>query len=421
VRPFKTLLSVIAIAPLPLLADTPQARAPLISVEQYKPTRWIEGDDDPFPAMVVALAKADFWRLGSRPGQHRLPAGTSPGKIDWTVLGLPSPENDEFRFRPGGPDTLSWAPGIGRQIAFSKSGSGSDQIQIIGSNNASLWSREGATLHNSGPPTIFRSIWVKMAGGLALLAIALLVHLLRVRVLTARWQAGFDARLAERERIARELSDTLLQGFQGLILRFQAISDRLPIDGPWREMMHRELDHADSVLIDGRDRVGAVRAMVAQCELAQSLMNFAASLAADPPLSFEIIVEGKPRTLHPVTHQEVQRLAEEAIRNAFHHSRGAVVKAVVSFRRRHFQLDIRDDGVGLPPGGGVAGVHVRHCGLPSMRERAKRIGGAIAIVSRDGAGTEVLLSIPGRAAYVPQCTRWSVRRFGGANLKVKDD
>ena len=83
--------------------------------------------------------------------------------------------------------------------------------------------------------------------------------MLRLRQLAAEIRAGVEGRLRERDRIARELHDTLLQCIQGLILQFHAVAERIPTSEPARPMIDKALDRADEVLVQGRDRVNNLR------------------------------------------------------------------------------------------------------------------------------------------------------------------
>jgi signal transduction histidine kinase len=225
-------------------------------------------------------------------------------------------------------------------------------------------------------------------------------------------------RLAERERIARELHDTLLQTFQGLVLQFQAAANRLPAGQPFRDALDRALQSADSALVEGRNRVRDLRVEGANGDLTKGWIALAAELGAHQPLHFEVTVEGQPRTLHPLVQEEIQRLGEEALRNAFQHANASAIHITVGYRSGQLLLDIRDNGVGLPTEVASKGERLGHYGLVGMRERARRIGGSLSIVSREGAGTEVLLSVPGKAAYVRRERRWwlpaTLRRNGEA-------
>lgn len=116
----------------------------------------------------------------------------------------------------------------------------------------------------------------------------------------------FEERHAERERIARELHDTFLQAVQGLMLRFQSAMERIPPTQPARELMERALDHADEVIIEGRDRVTKLRALEhRETYLESSLQRIGEQLARDTHITFRITAEGTPRALDPAAGDEV--------------------------------------------------------------------------------------------------------------------
>jgi signal transduction histidine kinase len=344
-------------------------------------------------------------------------AGVSGIEIDYTAPSLSIPERVRFRYRLAGVDADWIDPGTRRQAFYTNLGPGTYRFQVIAVNNDGVWNRAGARLTITIPPTFLQSIWFKLLCALVLgglLWLALSLHLRRV---ATRLQAGLEVRLAERERIARELHDTLLQGFQGLVMRFQGIANRIPSDQPLRTLVDQALDRADTVLVDGRNRVHELRTATDAGNLEQSLIAAAGECTADPSARFALTVEGRQRTLHPIVREEIQRIGAEAIRNAFQHARGTRVDVTIAYHVFELRLDVRDDGVGLPSDVARTGKREGHFGLTGMRERAARIGGALTIVSREGAGTEVLLSIPGRGAYVAQHRRWIFPLFRAARSK----
>jgi signal transduction histidine kinase len=348
------------------------------------------------------------------PGDLELPQGVSGIEIDYNAPSLSIPERVRFRYKLDGVDPDWVDAGARRQAFYTNLGPGTYRFQVIAANNDGVWNREGATLTVTIPPTFFQSTWFKLLCALLVLGVLSLAYSLHLRRMAARLQAGLEVRLAERERIARELHDTLLQGFQGLVLRFQAIANRIPGDQPLRSLVDQTLDRADAVLIDGRNRVHELRTATVAGDLGQSLIAAASEFTADPPVRLELTVEGRQRALHPIAREEIQRIGEEAIRNAFQHAGASRVEVTIAYHRSELRLDVRDDGVGLPRDVAAAGKRAGHFGLTGMRERAARIGGALTIVSREGAGTEVLLSIPGRAAYVTQHRRWGFAAFRAA-------
>jgi signal transduction histidine kinase len=226
----------------------------------------------------------------------------------------------------------------------------------------------------------------------------------RVRKLTeAQLTLRFEERLAERTRIARELHDTLLQSFQGLMLHFQAVHDALP-SGKEKEALDKALDRADRAIIEGRDAIQNLRSSTTFTnELAQAMSALGEELAGAEDgnrrsTPFHVSIEGKPRDLHPILRDDIYRIAREALRNAFRHAQASKIEAEIVYGDRCLRLRIRDDGKGIDPKLLSTGRE-GHWGLPGMRERAQEMGAEFDIWSQIGAGTEVELSIPGTIAY----------------------
>src|SRR5215210_6002395 len=201
----------------------------------------------------------------------------------------------------------------------------------------------------------------------------------RVRKLTeAQLSVRFEERLAERTRIARELHDTLLQSFQGLMLHFQTVYDLLPA-GKAKEALEKTLERADQAIIEGRDAIQNLRSSATTTnELAQAMAALGEELgcardrnSGSPTL--RVSVEGTARELHPILRDDVYRIAREAVQNAFRHAQASKIEADITYGERLLRLCIRDDGKGIDPELLDAGRD-GHWGLPGMRERAEQIG-----------------------------------------------
>src|SRR5262249_13548545 len=147
----------------------------------------------------------------------------------------------------------------------------------------------------------------------------------------ARLQSRFDIRIAERERIARELHDTLLQGFQGLLLRFQSIANRVPAGDGLRSSLEDALDRADAVLVEGRARVRELRATASEDDLAKAIVENAQKAVVGDTPRFDLTIEGSPRPLHALVAEEVTRVADEAVRNAVQHANAHAIEAILSY------------------------------------------------------------------------------------------
>jgi PAS domain S-box-containing protein len=221
----------------------------------------------------------------------------------------------------------------------------------------------------------------------------------------ALFQAGLEARVSERVRIAREVHDTVLQSFHGLILRFQVARDMLPLN-PEEAMQALDgaLSMADEAIAESRDAIQDLRSEpVERVDLAHLLTAVGEELEesqdVDPP-AFSVTVEGHRRTLVPVLQDEIYRICREILRNAFRHSGARHVAAEILYDEQLLRLRIRDDGKGIDPQVLEDGGRAGHWGLIGIRERAKRMTAQLDFWSEAGVGTEVQLILPGAVAYV---------------------
>jgi signal transduction histidine kinase len=234
---------------------------------------------------------------------------------------------------------------------------------------------------------------------------------LRVRQLTSRERERLEERLGERERIARELHDTLLGGVQGLILRFQAITERIPPQEQARQAFEQALERADTLLAEARDRVHNLRSTgELAIPLEQVLQSAGEQMAGGQSPSLDVIKTGQSRDLHPVVQEEVARIATEAMFNAVRHAEARRIEVKLAYNREALRVSVRDDGRGMDAALIEEG-RKGHFGLIGMRERARRIKGELIVWSRPGAGTEVIVTVPAATAYVRGLTQHPFQPF----------
>ena len=233
----------------------------------------------------------------------------------------------------------------------------------------------------------------------------------RMRQVRYAFEMSVEARVGERTRIARELHDTLLQSFHGLLLRFQTVSYLLPArPAEAKQQLDRAVEQAAKAITEGRDAVQGLRSSTIEGnDLALAIKTLGDELATDasahPPPAFRVAVEGHARDLNPILRDEIYKIAAEALRNAFRHAQPGRVEVEIRYDSDDFRLRVRDDGKGIDQAVLAAQGIEGHYGLRGMPERAAAIGGKLAVWSEVGAGTEVELRLPARTLYATSARR----------------
>ena len=237
------------------------------------------------------------------------------------------------------------------------------------------------------------------------LVLACLAFGLAFLVCLRRVRRTYEARLsllAERERVATSLHDTLLQSMQGMILRFQGVGHRLAEHSPERAAIEQILDQADEVLAEGRHQILALRMPVVYGDnLSQAFAAAGQSMQESFDTPFRMLVGGEPAQVNGDCGEEIYAIVREALYNAFQHAQASHVELELVYGCEFLALYVRDNGKGMaqPPRG-----------LAGMRDRASRMGGNIEVLSQPEQGTEVILKIPGKMCYqTPHAPGWRHR------------
>jgi len=338
-----------------------------------------------------------------------LPAATADIEIDFAALILAGPKDASVRYKLEGYDADWIDPGMRRQVFYTNLAPGNYQFRVIGSNNGGVWNRAGAAVRFTIPPTFVQSGWFLALCLVMAATLVWLAYRLRMAQVTSRMRARLEERLGERERIARELHDTLLQSVQGLVLRFQSVAIKMSPEAPARAQLESALKSADDIIVDGRNRVRGLRVDESAGDLLANLQKVADAAGFDPPIPIRVVVEGKTRPVHPLVATEIRRIAGEALFNIARHAHARSVDVTITYGNRQLGVQIRDDGVGIEASVLARGLKENHFGLIGMRERAERIGGTLSIDSSAGKGTDVMLTLPSRLAYSQQRPGWLSR------------
>ena len=329
----------------------------------------------------------------------------APGRARLTIhyagLSFVAPGKVRYRYMLRGFDK-DWIDAGARRTAFyTNVPPGFYSFLVLAANNDGVWSVAPAEVRFHVEPFFYQTAWFY-----ALLACALLgsgYGIYRWRVLTV--EAQYQAVLQERNRIAREIHDTLAQGYVAVAVQLE-LAERLLSSSTdaAREQLKRTREMVRESLAEARSSIWNLRSQ-ADAETLPSLLaahltalthRHKAAEGSEPAASgypaLRFAVHGAYRPLARTVEGEVQRIAQEAVANAVTHAAASMVLVTLSYEAQLLELRVSDDGRGMSPaqhGQPLSG----HFGLQGMRERAARIDAQLEIDSAPGCGTTVLLRV----------------------------
>lgn len=346
------------------------------------------------PVQVLSIRSGDV----SYPVKDglQLPTGSRDLQIAYTALSLAIPERVRFRYRLEGVDERWHEAGARREAVYTNLRPGTYRFHVMAANADGVWNETGAAVELLLPPRFFETAWFRVLTVLAAVALLGGLYLLRVRRLTARMEALMLERLAERERIARGLHDTLLQSVQGLIMLFGKQARKLPVGDDERGKIEQTLDLANALMTEGRDCITDLRTTGEPAELCRALVQHGRLLLQE---RFVSSIHGEPRAVTPRVRGEVQAIVREALANAARHADANLVELIMDYGPDGLSVLVRDDGRGMAPAMSCGGGRPRHYGIIGMRERAESIGATWRLVSAPGKGTSVHLRVSAELAY----------------------
>ena len=351
------------------------------------------------PTVVIRKVVADN-RSYQPDSAITLPARSQNLTIDYTALSLAIPQRVRFRYKLEGFDKDWQEAGTRRQAFYTSLRPGRYSFHVIACNNDGVWNTAGVTLPIDLPATFLQSRYFKLLCATVAAVLLWCVYLLRINQAEGRIRTRLYERLAERERIARDLHDTFFQGIQGLLLRFDLGMKRLARGDPVRALFEEALTQSDKVMQQGRELVLDLRTRSSEAgDLAHDLEAAATEFAKQYPARFTLVVTGKERALNSLIAEELYKLGGEALFNSFSHASATSIEAEIIFGANELGLNVRDDGSGVSQDILQHGGVDKHYGLLGMKERAEQIGARFSIFSRAGAGTEIEVRVPSKVAY----------------------
>ena len=362
------------------------ARQPTISPPAIVQIEQVSSDDLPLAMQGDVLIPAPHHRV----------------KISYTGVSLSIPERVRFRYMLEGLDQNWSEPTDSREVTYNNLDSRSYTFRLIASNGDGLWNSAESHLNLQVQPLLWERWWFRLAIVAALAIAILLFFQLRLLRLSRQLNMRFDERLSERTRIARELHDTLLQGVISASMQLHVAAESLPENSPGRAKLNRVLELMAQVTEEGRNTVHGLRSSAEPPhDLEAAFSRIPQELGHPEGREFRVVVQGHTLPLRTPVREEVYGIIREAIVNAFRHSRANNIDVQLEYAPGQLRIIVGDDGCGIDPHVLQTGKE-GHWGLSGMRERAKRIGAKLRVLSRPAAGTEVELTVPNQVAYVSE-------------------
>jgi signal transduction histidine kinase/ligand-binding sensor domain-containing protein len=381
--------------------------------------------NDRLPPVHIEQITADHKLYDIPPdenGRVRLPPRVHDLQIDYTALSLVAAEKVLFRYRLEGWDQDWQEVGDRRQALYSNLPPREYRFRVAASNNTGMWNEAGASFILTIEPAYYQTTWFLLSCAAVFLAVLWIGYRLRLQQLAWQFHLRMEERVNERTRIARDLHDTLLQSFQGVLMKLSAFSYRLTDQPETKKELDTIVEQARQAVIEGRDAVQGLRSSTALTnEMEHAIQSLGEQLASETSHNydgnspeFRVRVEGASRELIPMVRDEVYRIAGEAVRNARRHAQARRIEVSIQYGDRHFRLLVRDNGKGIDRKILDEGYREGHHGLQGMQERAKVLEGKLTLWSKPDSGTEIELSIPASIAYSKQAApRRSMSMFSG--------
>ena len=320
---------------------------------------------------------------------QKLEPGTRSIQFRYAGIHLSAPEQTRYAYKLEGLDNEWVFAGNRRVVSYNTLKHGRYRFVVRAILPAGIVNESALSFEVM--PQFYERTWFVWLCGALLLAIVYLVYQLRL----ARVHSRFSLVLEERMRLAREVHDTLAQGFVGIGSQLDAVTLTLEHD---TERARQHLDIARKMathsLTEARRSVMDLRTLdLDEQDLPTVLISSAQRWVAGTHIEMNIEVSGDSPGLPQEVKQNLLRIAQEAVANTLKHASARMIWVKLDIQNRRLRMHIRDDGRGFEPASVFSGID-GHFGLLGMRERAKRLGGELDLASRPGEGTIVEVTVP---------------------------
>lgn len=318
-------------------------------------------------------------------------AGHVHFEFDYAGLSFTAPQKVRYRYFLEGFDHHWTEAGTRRTAYYTNIPPGHYTFHVQAANNDGLWNTQGTELQFDLRPHFYQTLWFDIL--LTAFVACLIIVFLRQRLVHA--EREFGAVLAERTRIAREIHDTLAQGYVGISVQLEVLAELLRNNkvAAAQQQLDRTRGHVREGLADARQSIWALRSQDSEEKTMPVKLQRITENAGGHGLEATFAAHGAYRPLPPGTEREFLRVAQEAIHNVKKHAEAKHLFVQLDYAQSEIALEIRDDGKGFSADQMQNGA-TGHYGITGMRERATAIGGVLEVTAAQGTGTTVRLRAP---------------------------
>lgn len=310
-------------------------------------------------------------------------------QIGYTGISLMVPERVRFRYRMFPLDSDWTDAGARRNVAYVNLPPGHYRFRVIACNNDGLWNDAGAEFALRIDPYFYQTIWFALACLTSALLLVWSVHRLKMRRVVSRLQLI----ASERVRFSRELHDSLLQGFSGVVYLLEAAARQFEAaPAIAKQRLERALDQADQSLREARQMIVSMRIPALEnSTLPEALRATAAQMVSGVPADFQFEVKGRVHQGPYDVEANLFLIAREALTNALNHAAATRIRLELCYTHKQLHVTIQDNGAGFDPE--MAMAKAGHWGFRGMRERARQIGATLRVDSTPGRGATIEVAV----------------------------
>ena len=342
------------------------------------------------PSVVVERFTVDDTELKGTGTEMTIPPGHVRYSFEYAGLSYASPSRVRYRYILEGFDRQWTQAGSRRNAYYTNLPPRHYRFRVQAANEDGIWNEPGAEIAFVIKPPFYRTLWFSGFVTLLLAGTVFAIYTMRVRAIRSQ----FNAILAERSRIAREIHDTLAQGFVGVSMQLELTAHLLAQSQVLEasQQVDRTRDLVREGLADARRSIWDLRAADTQTTLPMRLTRLLEQSATEH-LKTDLDIGGTYRALTSTIENEVFRIVQEALANVVRHSGATHVALGLRYHPNELTVTVLDNGSGFHASDPTLAAK-GHFGLQGMRERANQIGGRLNVKSSPDSGTTLTVAIP---------------------------